>query len=211
MFDYSFAHWASFLSAAFLLNLSPGPDMAFILGQTLKRGISAGFCAMFGIWLGASVLVVFAVFGLSAVIATSATTFSIVKWLGAFYLLWMGIQAWRSNGTLISIEGDSSKENMAKIFKQGFFVALLNPKVAIFFLAFLPQFTVVGAGPVNAQLFIHGILVIVVAAFVEPPIILIGGRLSAYISSSKKVSCWMDRFLGSIFIGLAIKLAMTVR
>ncbi len=96
---------------------------------------------------------------------------------------------------------------MMKIFKQGVLVAILNPKVAIFFLAFLPQFVEVGAGPVSVQLFLHGFLIIVVAAFVEPPLILVGGKLTAYLSNNKNLSRWMDRGLGSLFIGLGIKLA----
>ncbi|GAB6907783.1 Amino acid efflux protein [Desulfosarcina cetonica] len=209
MFDYTFTHWATFLTAAFLLNLSPGPDMAFILGQTARRGISSGFSAMFGIWSGAFVHVIFAALGLSAILATSALVFSIVKWIGAIYLIWLGIQAIRSEGVLISAGEHTSSEGMAKIFKQGVWVDVLNPKVALFFLAFLPQFTVEGAGPVSAQLFLHGVLIIVVAAFVEPPLILIGGKLTAYLSNSRKVSRWMDRGLGALFIGLGIKLATT--
>lgn len=81
MFDYSLTHWATFLTAAVLLNLSPGPDIAFILGQTAKRGVQSGFSAMFGIWAGAFIHVIFAALGLSAVLATSALAFSAVKWI----------------------------------------------------------------------------------------------------------------------------------
>lgn len=209
MFDYTIAHWAAFLTAAFLLNLSPGPDMAFILGQTARRGIASGFSAMFGIWSGAFVHVIFAALGLSAILATSALAFSVVKWVGAIYLIWLGIQAIRSKGVLISGGAYPSPKGMAKIFKQGVLVAVLNPKVAVFFLAFLPQFAVEGAGPLSAQLFLHGFLIIVVAAFVEPPLILIGGKLTSYLSNNRKVSRWMDRGLGALFIGLGIKLAAT--
>ncbi len=211
MFDYSFAHWATFFTAAILLNVSPGPDMAFILGQTVKRGVRAGFSAMFGIWTGAFIHVVFAALGLSAILATSAVAFSAVKWIGAAYLIWLGIQALLSKGTNTSVNSHVSPKSFIKIFKQGVLVAALNPKVAIFFLAFLPQFVEVGAGPVSAQLFLHGFLIIVVAAFVEPPLIFVGGKLTAYLSKNTTVSCWMDRGLGALFIGLGIKLATTDR
>jgi len=88
-------------------------------------------------------------------------------------------------------------------------VDVLNPKVAVFFLAFLPQFTVAGAGPVSAQLFLHGFLIIAVAAFIEPPLILLGGRMTSYLCNNRKVSRWMDRGLGTLFICLGIKLATT--
>ncbi len=168
MFDYSWAHWVTFLSAALLLNVSPGPDMAFILGQTVKRGIASGFYAMFGIWCGALGHVLFAALGLSVVLATSALAFGMVKWLGAAYLVWLGVQALRSRGELLSGDEQVLPAGNGQIFRQGLLVALLNPKVAVFFLAFLPQFTVAGAGPMTAQLVLHGLLVIAVAGLVEP-------------------------------------------
>jgi threonine/homoserine/homoserine lactone efflux protein len=209
MFDYTFAHWATFFSAAILLNLSPGPDMAFILGQTAKRGTQSGFSAMFGIWTGAFLHVIFAALGLSAILATSAIAFSIVKWVGAFYLIWLGIQALGSKGTTLAVNTQVSSKGLTKIFRQGVLVAVLNPKVAIFFLAFLPQFVETSAGPVSAQLFLHGTLIIVVAAFIEPPLILIGGKLTTYLGKNRCVSRWMDRSIGALFIGIGVKLATT--
>ncbi|MEA3468872.1 MAG: LysE family translocator [Thermodesulfobacteriota bacterium] len=211
MFDYSLAHWATFFTAAVLLNLSPGPDMAFILGQTAKRGVRSGFSAMFGIWTGAFIHVIFAALGVSAILATSAVAFSVVKWIGATYLIWLGIQALRSKGTNLSVNGQVSPKGLMKIFKQGVLIAVLNPKVAIFFLAFLPQFVEAGAGSVSAQLFLHGTLIIVVAAFVEPPLILVGGKLTGYLSNNTQVSRWMDRGLGTLFVGLGVKLATSDR
>ena len=207
MFDYSLAHWATFFTAAVLLNLSPGPDMAFILGQTAKRGVQSGFSAMLGIWTGAFIHVILAALGLSTILATSAVAFSVVKWVGAAYLVWLGIQALRSKGSNISVSGQVSPKSLMKIFKQGVLVSVLNPKVAIFFLAFLPQFVEAGVGSASAQLFLHGLLIIGVAAFVEPPLILIGGKLTGCLSNNLKVSRWMDRGLGALFIGLGVKLA----
>ncbi|OBX36737.1 homoserine/homoserine lactone efflux protein [Halomonas elongata] len=92
MLTYSLAHWMTFLSAAVLLNLSPGPDMAFILGQTARHGRRGGVAAMFGVWSGAALHVGMAALGLSAVLATSALAFSLVKWIGAAYLVWLGLQ-----------------------------------------------------------------------------------------------------------------------
>ena len=91
---------------------------------------------MFGIWAGAFVHVLLAAAGLSAVLATSAVAFTFVKWLGALYLVWLGIQAFRSNGSQITDQTTASKSSNLKIFKQGILIAVLNPKVAIFFLAF---------------------------------------------------------------------------
>ncbi len=211
MFDYSLIHWTTFLTATVLLNLSPGPDNAFILGQTVRGGRKSGFAAMFGIWTGAFGHVLMAAAGLSVVLVTSALAFSVVKWAGAAYLIWLGLGALRSNGGSFISEQKGAQKDVFPIYKQGVMVGLLNPKVAIFFLAFLPQFVVQGAGPVWAQLFLHGGLIIGVAAFIEPPLVIAGGRLTDKLRNNPRIGLWMDRSLGAIFIALGIRLAMEQR
>ncbi|MBB3919392.1 LysE family translocator [Rhizobium fabae] len=211
MFDYSLTHWLAFLSAAVLLNLSPGPDIAFILGHTMKSGKRAGFSALFGVWSGACLHVLMAALGLSAVLAASAAAFSAVKWIGAAYLVWLGIQALRASGGSGLVKAAGEKMPVAKIYRQGILVSLLNPKVAIFFLAFLPQFVVEGAGPTWAQLMLHGGLIIVVAAFIEPPLILLGGRLADALRNNQRIGLWLDRGLGTLFVALGVRLALSSR
>jgi threonine/homoserine/homoserine lactone efflux protein len=138
MFDYSLLHWAAFFTAAFLLTLSPGPDIAFILGQTVKGGRKSGFAAMFGIWGGTIGHIILAVVGLSAILSASATAFAMVKWVGVAYLVWLGLVALRSRGGSFISETVQVDTSSSRIFWQGALIALLNPKVAIFFLAFLP-------------------------------------------------------------------------
>ena len=211
MFDYSLIHWTTFLIAAILLNLSPGPDIAFILGQTVRGGRSAGFAAMFGIWTGAFGHVLMAAAGLSAILATSALAFSMVKWVGAAYLIWLGVSALRSNGGSFVSEQIAATTGFFPIYRQGALVGLLNPKVAVFFLAFLPQFVVTGAGPAWAQLFLHGFLIIVVAAFIEPPLVLAGARLTTKLRANPRIGLWLDRGLGAIFVALGLRLALQQR
>ncbi|RUM26492.1 LysE family translocator [Rhizobium vallis] len=211
MFDYSLAHWLAFLSAAVLLNLSPGPDIAFILGHTMKSGKRAGFSALFGVWSGACLHVLMAALGLSAVLAASAVAFSTVKWIGAAYLVWLGIQALRASGGNGLIKAAGEEMPVVRIYRQGILVSLLNPKVAIFFLAFLPQFVVERAGPAWGQLMLHGGLIIVVAAFIEPPLVLLGGRLADALRHNQKVGLWLDRGLGALFVALGIRLALSSR
>ena len=211
MFDYSLAHWIAFLTAATLLNLSPGPDIAFILGHTIRSGMRSGFAALFGIWSGACLHVLMAAAGLSAILAASALAFSTIKWIGAAYLIWLGIQALRSKGEAAWITDAGKTLSSGRIYRQGILVSLLNPKVAIFFLAFLPQFVVEGAGPVWAQLLLHGSLIIVVAAFIEPPLILLGGRLTEALRRNRSVGLWLDRGLGALFVALGVRLAISAR
>lgn len=211
MFEYTILHWTTFFTAVFLLTISPGPDMAFILGQTLSNGRNGGFYAMFGIWTGAFTHVVMAAVGLSAIVATSAIAFSVVKWVGVLYLVWLGIHALRSGGELLTSKAtdEATSQHPWPIYRQGVLVAALNPKVAIFFLAFLPQFVVVGAGPTWAQLFLHGVMVLVVAAMVEPLIVLLGSQLVRVLQNNRRAASWVDRGLGGLFITLGIRLALT--
>ncbi|MBL3559089.1 MULTISPECIES: LysE family translocator [Marinobacter] len=211
MFEYTIIHWVTFLAAAALLNLSPGPDIAFILGQTLRNGRQHGFAAMLGIWTGAALHVAIAAVGLSAILATSALAFSIVKWVGAAYLIWLGIRMLLSRGgSLVPSEG-VSHQRIHSIYWQGVLVAALNPKVAVFFLAFLPQFVVEGAGPAWAQLLLHGSLIIVVAAFIEPPLVMLGSKLGDFLRQNQRVGLWMDRGLGALFVALGVRLAASTR
>ncbi len=214
MFDYGLVHWISFFTAALLLHLSPGPDMAFILGQTIKGGRVKGFSAMGGIWMGAACHALVAAFGLSAVFMTSAIAFLALKWIGAMYLIWLGMQAIRSRGSsFLSNEALTIAPVLSnwKVFQQGLMVSLLNPKVAIFFMAFLPQFVVAGQGATSAQLLLHGFLIVLVAGAVEPPIILLADSLAGRFRGSKKLGLWLDRSLGCLLIGLGIKLATSER
>lgn len=212
MFDYSLLHWATFISATILLNLSPGPDMAFMLGQTISGGRAKGFAAMLGMWLATAGHAVVAAFGLSAVLLASATVFTVMKWAGALYLVWLGVQALRSSGAAIIPDETIARRNdltKAKIFQQGFLVCSLNPKVALFFMAFLPQFVVPGAGSTTAQLLFHGILVVLISGIVEPPLIIMADRLSERLRNSVSVGRWLNRCLGSLLIGLGVKLAFS--
>ena len=123
MFDYSMLHWVTFVSATVLLNLSPGPDMAFMLGHTVNSGRSMGFAAMLGMWLATASHAVLAAFGLSAILVASAGAFTVMKWAGAIYLVWLGVQALRSRGgTLLS--GNNVDKSVItskkKVFRQGF-------------------------------------------------------------------------------------------
>ena len=211
MLVYDFAHWSAFLTAAFILNLAPGPDIAFVLGQTARGGKRSGTAAMFGIWAGAFCHVVFAAVGLSAVVAASATAFTAVKWIGVAYLLWLGVQALRSKGGTFVADTPSTDGDFWQIFRQGVLVDLLNPKVAIFFLAFLPQFVVPDAGPVWLQLFVHGALIVVVAAIVETPMVLLGDRMTRRLRESRRLALWLDRTIGAMLIALGLRLALTER
>jgi len=211
---YDLQHWLTFFTAAVLLNLAPGPDIAFVLAHTARGGRKAGFAAMFGIWTGAMGHVIFAAVGLSALIMASASAFMVIKLAGAAYILWLGVQALRSRGELsLAVNGGhaDSPVPLRRTFVQGALIDLLNPKVAIFFLAFLPQFVVAGAGPVPTQLMLHGMLIIAVAGFVEPPLVLMGHTVTRGLRRNPGFCRWMDRGLGAFFVFIGLRLAVAER
>ncbi len=211
MFDYSLLHWSTFVTAVILLELSPGADMAFMLGQTANKGRKAGFAALFGSLSATLLHAIMAAVGLSAVLATSALAFSIIKWAGAAYLVWLGLCAFMPKNRNLKQDEEPKNVNVGSIFVQGALITALNPKVAIFFLAFLPQFVVEGAGPVSLQLMLHGSLIVIIGLITNPPLILAGSRIASSLRKNKRIQLWMERGLGALFIGLGVRLGISER
>lgn len=213
MFDYSLAHWLTFFGAALVLELAPGPDLLFIAAQTGHHGRGHGFAAMFGVWTGALVHITATVLGLAALLARSAAAFAAIEWIGAAYLVWLGLQSLVSAG---HAQGDGQAPAAPApspwaAYRQGIFVDLLNPKVALFFLAFIPQFVVAGAGPVAAQLALHGVMLLAVAALFEPLLIVVGDRLLGMLRGRRRLAAWAERGVGAVFIALGARLAAAQR
>ena len=205
----STSYWLLFFSAAFAINISPGPDMIYILSKTIAEGRKIGIATSIGVWSGALVHVLAAALGLSAILAASAVAFSVVKYVGAAYLVYLGIQALRSKGETFDLSTNRGAQITAwKAFRQGALVDILNPKAAIFFMAFLPQFIRPELGHNSAQIFMLGVLVIVVAIPVELFVVLTADRTTNYLRKNRRFSIWLDRVLGSVLIGLGLRLAL---
>ncbi|KXJ55578.1 MAG: lysine transporter LysE [Thalassospira sp. Nap_22] len=210
--------YTPFLIAALLLNISPGPDMAYIVGQTAVHGRKIGLFSSLGVISGAFVHVLAATFGLSAILATSALAFAIVKWIGVAYLVWLGIGALRSS--FAKSESDAhSDEPAAPIstkpmtafaaWRQGVMIDVLNPKVAIFFMAFLPQFIDPTRGNGAVQFLVLGLMVLLIAFVVEGMLVLAVASAAGRIKGSRKLGAWLNRALGGMFIALGIRLAIS--
>ena len=206
----STSYWLLFLSAAVAINISPGPDMIYILSKTITQGRKIGIASSLGVCSGALVHVCAAALGLSAILATSALAFSAVKYVGAAYLVYLGIQALRSKGVTFDVPVKKSVAISGwKAFRQGALVDILNPKVAIFFMAFLPQFVRPELGHDAAQIFGLGVVVILIAVIVEAFIVLTAAQTTNFFRKNRRFSVWLDRVLGSVLIGLGIRLALT--
>lgn len=210
---YSWAHWLTFLGAGAALELTPGPSMLYMLAQTARHGARYGLIGMLGIMLGSTIHVILTVLGLAALISRSAVLFSFMKWLGAAYLIWLGLQALLRQ----SHSADESTANevthlapsLKKTFYQGILIDFINPKVILFFVAFLPQFVVPGVGSVAGQMALHGALLLVFTMVVNVPLILAGSQVVRWFKGRQDLARWSERGLGMIFIALGIKLVFS--
>ena len=204
------SYWLLFLSSAIAINIAPGPDMVYIISKTIAQGRKIGFASSLGVCAGALVHVFAAALGLSAILASSALAFSVVKYAGAAYLIYLGIKSLLSKGdTFDKVSRKNSTSTPWEAFKQGALVDILNPKVAIFFMAFLPQFIRPGMGHTSVQIIWLGTLVILVAIVVEFLIVLMAAQATNFFRQNRTFSVWLDRVLGTVLIGLAVRLALT--
>ncbi len=191
----------TFLGAGIVLNLTPGADVAFTMASGLKGGKRSGIAAAIGITTGSLVHTVLAAFGLAAVLSSYPIAFDAIRYLGAAYLLYLAWQAWTQTGSQSKSEGASS---MRQAIAQGFLTNILNPKVALFILAFLPQFTNPQNGPVWLQMLILGGLFSSTGIIVTIAYGLLAGTLSDKLHSYQRP---FNKITALIFGGLAARLA----
>ncbi|MEO3735571.1 LysE family translocator [Shewanella baltica] len=200
-----------FAVACLAINLIPGPDVIYIVSNTMKGKMISGLKAATGLGVGYFVHTLAASLGLSAIILSSALAFSIVKWLGAAYLVYLGIQAlismWRGNNKIVV--DDNSKPN-GNVFFQGIVVSVLNPKVALFFLSFLPQFIDPLAGSTSIQLLTLGLIFSLLATLCN---VLYASAGSWVFSrpNSQRYSRALEGISGVLLIGLASKVMTSDR
>jgi threonine/homoserine/homoserine lactone efflux protein len=199
--------YATFAGTVVVLVLAPGPDMAYMLARTVAQGRKAGAVAAMGINAGAYVHVMAAVLGLSAILAASSVAFTIVKWMGACYLVWIGIQALTQCAAVELGSTSTSRRSLRTIFWQGFLSDVLNPKVALFFLAFLPQFVRYGAGDEARQLLVLGVTGNLIAISLNLVLVYFASAVTANLRRNQRVTRWLHRAVGAMFIALGIRLA----
>jgi RhtB (resistance to homoserine/threonine) family protein len=205
-------HLLLFIAAGWLLNLTPGPDVLYIVTNSLRSGARAGMVAGLGITAGCFVHIFAAAVGVSALLAASATAFTVLKWMGAAYLLWTGINILFSKRPpvatdLMAAAASEPQRPLKAVFIGGFWTNVLNPKVAIFFLAFVPQFIAPDAASPALAFAMLGVLFNLNAIPVN-----VGWALAAAWMAKRDAvqrgMHWLDRAAGVMFIGFGIKLAL---
>lgn len=200
----------TFFSASILLGLAPGPDNIFVLTQSALRGKHAGIAVMFGLCTGLIGHSLAVAFGVAVIFQTSALAFSILKYIGAGYLVYLAWQAFRAAANKIE-DNRNGDLSLWKLYRRGIVMNITNPKVSIFFLAFLPQFADPSRGPIWIQLLMFGGLFIVATILVFGCIALLAGTLGQWLNRSPRTQTIMNKVAGTVFIGLALKLATTER
>ncbi|MEL7568195.1 MAG: LysE family translocator [Dehalobacterium sp.] len=203
------AFWASFLLAAILINISPGPELIYVITRTVTYGRKDGFYSALGAGSGSMVHVVMVAFGLSLILSRSLVAFYIIKILGAGYLIYLGIKAFLSKDEeAVSFKGDVERTDTPfDSFRKGVLVGLLNPKSIIFFMAFLPQFVRADAGAFCTQIVILGVLTIIMGILFEILVILLTNRIREVLFKDKLVSKFINKVMGSVLILLGLRLA----
>lgn len=207
-----------FVAAGLLLNLTPGPDVLYIVSHALRSGVRAGIVAGLGISAGCFVHIVAAAVGVSALMAASSTTFGVLKWLGAAYLLWIGARMLLSRappktpGPAAGLADHAVRApaiGMKAVFLGGFWTNALNPKVALFFLAFVPQFIAPGAGNKPLAFLLLGLLFNVNAVFVNIAWAALAAWMARRMGAVQRGLRGLERMAGLMFMGFGLKLALT--
>lgn len=203
-------HFGAFLLACIALNLTPGLDTFYILARSGREGRAVGVAAALGIVSGCVVHTLAAVLGISAILMTSALAFSALKYLGAAYLVWIGLRM------LLSREQQRQPTatrgmGVAAAFRQGMLTNVLNPKVALFYLAFLPQFVSVQAAHPQLALLVLGLSFIGTGLTWAMVLALLGAHIHRQLQRRPRLGLWMDRICGGVLLGFGVKLALQRR
>ena len=196
-----------FLVAAISLNLLPGADTLYIIARSIAQGRKAGVVSVLGINTGLFLHTTTAALGLSAILATSAMAFTIVKWIGAVYLIYLGIKMFISGNSLENVDITTENTSLWNIYYQGVLTNILNPKVALFFLALLPQFVDSASNYKVLSFFFLGCLFISTDTLWTLFLALLSAKASGVVRSKTKLINIARKITGVIFIGLGIKLA----
>ncbi len=195
-----------FALAVVVIALTPGPDMTFFLGRALTQGRAAGLAALAGATTGVMIHTVLVAVGLSALIVAAPKVFFALKVVGALYLVWLAWQAIRHGSALSLPAGGGQRASLTQTWASGVGINILNPKVALFFMTFLPQFVAADDPHATAQLLVLGGVFVVIATVICLPMVLAAERFSRAMRSSPRIARVVDWLCASIFTAFAARL-----
>lgn len=196
----------TFTLAAFLMSISPGPSMLYIIARSIAQGSKGGIISAIGLAVGGMVHVFATVLGLSAIFKYSPTLYTIVKLVGAAYLIYLGYCYWKDSNLINdneeAVETKIKVKPLITIFKESILVEVTNPKTALFFIALLPQFVAPEAGSIPLQLFILGLIAIIVAIPCDIFVAVFSSKISSWLTKNKKAQVIQERVSSSILFGM---------
>jgi len=200
-----------FIAATFLICLAPGPDNIYVLTQGMTKSKKAAIVTTLGLTSGLIIHTSAAAFGISVIFQTSEIAFNIVKYVGAAYLLYIAYQAFKHRNEKLDLSVQNSSSELKKLYVKGFIMNILNPKVSIFFLAFLPQFVTPANGNVPMQMITLGLVFMALTVVVFSSIGIAGNMLSSKLLEKPNIVKYMNILTSFVLVGLGLKLALSQR
>lgn len=197
----------TFLIASCLLNLAPGPDMLYVMGRSIGQGRRAGVISALGIFSGTLVHITLAAVGLTAILRSSPLAFNVVRYMGAAYLLYLGVRLLIQRSSELGV-ADPKPVSLRNVFYQGVLTNVLNPKVALFFLAFLPQFVNADSRHTAWEIVLLGMIFNTGGTLVNLVVASTGGLLGNALRRNPRIARIQRRFTGAIFVGLGLRLGL---
>ena len=202
--------WLLFTVASLVLIVTPGQDMVLVMSRSIAQGAAAGVATAAGVSIGLVGHTILATLGLGAILRTSEWLFIALKLAGAAYLIYLGVGLLRTKSTALIVQA-SSKRSLVRLFLDGALSNVSNPKIAVFYFAFLPQFVLPGATHPTLSVFVLGLLFAGLTFLVKGPVGFFAGLLSSWLRSRPSVLAWLYRSSGAILVGLGLKLAFERR
>ena len=194
-----------FAGASLALLAIPGPAIIYVVTRSIEHGRTAGMVSMLGVETGTFAYALAAAAGLSGLIAASVTAFTVVKYAGAAYLLYLGVRKLRERDQ----PQDALPSGRSQLFLKGALVQVLNPKIAIFFVAFLPQFVHSSRGPVAVQILVLGTIFTLLAVLSDGAYVLLGGAVSGWLRTGRRARSRLAKLSGGVYIGLGLTAALS--
>ncbi|MFC4766688.1 LysE family translocator [Effusibacillus consociatus] len=203
-----FASLLYFIAVSMLMTIAPGPDILFVIAQSVSQGRKAGIATALGLCSGVTVHTLAAALGISALLHQSTVAFQIVKYAGALYLLYMAWQAIKE-GSDSPVNQTATRMSPGALYRRGILMNVLNPKVSLFFLAFLPQFVSPEVGNISGQMIVLGLIFMLQAIIIFTLVAIFSGSFGRKIVNNSRISKYVNMAKASIFVFIGIRLALS--
>ncbi|GME43157.1 MULTISPECIES: LysE family translocator [Pantoea] len=209
-------HFPLFVASVVLLCITPGPDLAYIIGQSMVRGRRAGILSATGVALGSCTHAIASALGLTALIAASPLLFTVIKYIGAAYLIYLGAKMMLSTFGVnkdrpLDVQSNMAEVETRRLMLRGFITSITNPKVLLFFIAFFPQFVVIEGDHHAISFLVLGMVYALIGVMIDVLFAILAGGAAGAVAKNQTLQKMLDRVVGATFIGLGIRLALTRR